>query len=394
MPEPSDDAPRAARSRSAHERTARMRRDRRHQWTIVAIALVVGLIAGSLGTNRGHGARADAAPPPPTTTAPPPSRSRSLLFAHVNSSHQLDLIAVVGVRTGGRVGSVVFVPTATLVQVPSFDLQPLASVERLGGPGLLRTAVANALGLRFDRVLVVNDLQLTDLLAPARTLDVDFERSVQVDDAAGTLAYTAGRAHISAADATRLVIGPAATGSLEHLVTVQDVMEGWFTRLRDRAVGAATGQVASAAWTFVALSHGQAGFDTMPVTTLSSGSTTLYELERRDAARLVRADFPDALLTTGHRPRVEILNGTGAVALTQAVAERVVPTGGEITLTGNVPGFGVRHTSVVYYRPDALAAAKKIAVALGVGTVAQGNVPLDVVDVTVVVGADFHRKQS
>jgi hypothetical protein len=88
------------------------------------------------------------------------------------------------------------------------------------------------------------------------------------------------------------------------------------------------------------------------------------------------------------------LNGTGAIALTQAVAERIVPAGGEITLTGNVPGFGVRHTSVVYYRKSDLPAARRVAAALGVGSVAEGNVPLDVVDLTVVVGADFHPKRT
>ena len=58
------------------------------------------------------------------------------------------------------------------------------------------------LASRADRVVVFRDAQLTDLLAPAHRLEVDFGRPVQVDDSAGTLAYTAGRATISAADAT------------------------------------------------------------------------------------------------------------------------------------------------------------------------------------------------
>jgi hypothetical protein len=158
-------------------------------------------------------------------------------------------------------------------------------------------------------------------------------------------------------------------------------------------VARATPKLRPAVWSLVALAHAQVQFDTAPVTTLTSGSATIYELERRDAERLVRADLPEAMITTAHRPRVEILNGTGAVALTQTIAGRIVSAGGEMTLTGNVPGFGVKHTTVVYYRPDAIPAAKRIAAALGVGSVALGNVPLDVVDVTVVVGADFHPEQ-
>jgi hypothetical protein len=276
------------------------------------------------------------------------------------------------------------------VQVPAFDSQTLADVYRLGGVGLLGVTVANALDVTFGSELVLTDGQLTSLLAPAGRMSVDFDSPVEVNDAAGSFGFTAGRAHIGAPDATRLVLGPTTGGSLAHLAVVQDVLEGWFARLRVPAVARATAKVSSAVWSLVALAHAQVQFDTAPVTTLTSGSTTLYELEHRDTERLVRADLPDAMITTAHRPRVEILNGTGAVALTQTVTARIVGAGGEITLTGNVPGFGVKHTTVVYYRSDAIPAAKRIAAALGVGSVALGNVPLDVVDVSVVVGADFH----
>jgi hypothetical protein len=225
-------------------------------------------------------------------------------------------------------------------------------------------------------------------------MHVSFVRSVQVDDDAGTLAFTPGRATISSSDATRLLIGPAVGGSLEHLVAVQAVLEGWFTRLRVNSVAHATLRHAGAAGTFIALAHTNVGFDTLPVDVLSSGTVTRYELQQPAAGELVKADFPGALFTSGRRPRVEVLNGTGAIALTQAVARRVVPAGGEITLTGNVPGFGVRHTSVVYYREADLPEARKLVAALGVGSVALGNVPIDVVDLTVVVGSDFHPTRN
>jgi hypothetical protein len=278
--------------------------------------------------------------------------------------------------------------------VPSFDTQALLELPKLGPNSLLRTALGNALGIHFDQLIVVGNQRLTQLLAPAHRLDVNFVRSVQVDDDAGTLAFTRGRAHITAADATRLLIGPATQGGLEHLVTVQAVLEGWFATLRTASVARATERVVPAASSFVDLAHAHVGFDTLPVDVLSSGSVTRYELRKPAADDLIRAHFPYALFTTGKRPRVEILNGTGAIALTQAVAERIVPAGGEITLTGNVPGFGVRHTSVVYYRNSDLPAARRVAAALGVGSVAEGNVPLDVVDLTVVVGADFHPKRT
>jgi LytR cell envelope-related transcriptional attenuator len=397
---PRDDPQQAHTQRAQTEgvgrgRLERVRRDRRLQGAVVVIALVAGLIAGSLGSPRDHNARALSNPSPTTVasgtgTVP----HRTVLIAHVDAKHHVDLIAVAGVNSGGRVGSVVFVPTTTLVEVPSFDTQALVDVFRLGGSSLLTTTMSNALGLHFNHVMVVNNARLTALLAPADHLRVTFVRSVEVDDAAGTLAFSPGPATISAADATRLLIGPATGGSLEHLVAVQAVLEGWFARLRVAPVAHATEQVTAAASSLVAVAHADVGFDTIPVDVLSSGSVTGYELQQPDADALVRADFPDGLIVKRKRARVELLNGTGAVALTQAVARQIVPAGGEITLTGNVPGFGVRHTSVVYYRSGDLAAARRLVTALGVGSVAQGNVPIDVVDLTVVIGADFHPTRS
>jgi LytR cell envelope-related transcriptional attenuator len=400
MPEPREDTHRVARDqaergsrddsepRDPRHRRERACRDRRRQWSIVAIAAVVGIVAGALGSTRGHTARA-LGWPTPTTVAKPPVPARTVLFAHLNAGHRVDLLAVVGVAVGGRAGSVVFVPASTLVEVPSFDTQALTDVPRLGGFALLRTAVANALGVRLNGMLVLDDAHLARLLAPADRLRVSFATSVQVDDAAGTLAFSAGQATLTAADATRVLIGPTTGSSLDHLVAVQAVLQGWFARLRTASVAGATQRVTGAAGTLVALAHANVNFDTLPVDTLSSGTVTRYEVQHPQAEQLLRADFPGGLYTTGRRLRVELLNGTGAIALTQAVALRVVPTGGEITLTGNVPGFGVRHTSVVYYRIADRAAARRLAAALGVGSVALGNVPLDVVDLTVVIGADF-----
>jgi hypothetical protein len=374
-------------------RRERVRRDRRQQWVVVAIAAVVGIVAGALGSRPDHSARA-LERPTPTTAAPPPVLARTVLFAHVNATHRADLLAVIGVAAGGHVGSVVFVPTSTLVEVPSFDTQALSDVPRLGSFDLLKTAVANALGVRFDGVMVLDDAHLTRLLAPAGRFRVNFVRSVQVEDSAGTLAFTPGRADITAADATRVLIGPTIGSSLEHLVAAQAVLQGWFAPLRTASVARATRRVTGAAGTLVALAHAKVNFDTLPVDVLSSGTVTRYEIQHPQAEQLLRADFPGGLYTTGRRLRIELLNGTGAIALTQAVARRVVPTGGEITLTGNVPGFGVKHTSVVYYRIPDRAAARRLATALGVGSVALGNVPIDVVDLTVVIGADFHPSRS
>ncbi len=353
------------------------------------VAVAAGVAAGLAGSPIQHAVRASGRTAS-TTAAPPPVPARTVLVAHVGAHHDLDLLAVAGIRAGGRVGSVAFLPTTTLVEVPSFEYEPVAALPKLGDTSLLETAISNALGIRFDAAIVAGDERLAQLVAPAQTLDVSFTHAVAVDDAAGTLSFAAGAARVSAGDAARLVIGPDRAGTLEHLVNVQSVLQGWLQRLKVATVARATEKVARAASILVALAHADVKYDTVPVDVLSSGSTARYELREPDAEQLVRARFPDALFTTGTRPRVEVSNGTGAVALTQAVARKLVPAGAEITLTDNVSGFGVKRTTVVYYRDADIPAAKRLVAALGVGSVARGNIALDVVDLTVVVGSDFH----
>jgi LytR cell envelope-related transcriptional attenuator len=89
------------------------------------------------------------------------------------------------------------------------------------------------------------------------------------------------------------------------------------------------------------------------------------------------------------RTRVQLLNGTGAVGQGQLVAQRLLPAGFRIVVTANAKSFSYQETQVVFYRREQLGAATRVQQALGVGKLVRSRQPLDVVDVTVVVGSDF-----
>ena len=86
---------------------------------------------------------------------------------------------------------------------------------------------------------------------------------------------------------------------------------------------------------------------------------------------------------------MEIRNGTGKVGLAGDVASRVVPAGAEVVLTGNAARFSVAETVLVLHDPDRRADAERLAEALGVGELRLANDPVSVVDVSIVVGADY-----
>jgi len=196
-----------------------------------------------------------------------------------------------------------------------------------------------------------------------------------------------GTQELDAATAARVLTATQPGSELDRLVTVQDVLDAWMARLGDERAAAAT--VAKRPELGVLVDAGASAphrTDTLPVESIATGGGERFEVRRDALARYVNGAFANALLApAGERPRVEILNGTGAVGVAQGAAAKVVPAGGEVTLTGNVPGFGVATTQVVYYRDAQRADAQRL---LGCGVLKKATTAIGVVDVTVIVGAD------
>jgi hypothetical protein len=234
----------------------------------------------------------------------------------------------------------------------------------------------------------MGDQKLASVLAPAGALRVDFPDATRIDDAAGTMSFPAGRRRIEPAAAMRLLVA-GGRDDLSHLVTVGAVLDGWRAALKRTTVARATVAVDQRLLPLAIGAKAVVHDSTLPVERLSSGGEERFRLRAPDAFETVKQAFPWAVIAKGARPRIEVLNGVGDVGLTQAVALRVVPAGGEVTLTGNLPGFGVDTTRVVYYRKNGRAAAKRMAAALGAGKVVRAADAIDVVDVTIVVGQDF-----
>lgn len=355
----------------------------------MAFALLAGLVAAAFGdpVNAGDGARDDG-PSPTTTPGSEAAPAETFLVTHVDADGRADLYVLVGLPEGGGAGTAVLVPAATLVEVPAFGLQTLADLPRLAGADSVETTIENALAIGIDRVIALDDDQLARAMAPLGALTVEFRRAVQVEDDAGTVSFAPGEQEITAADAVRLLSAPDPEGELAHLVTVRAVFDGWRDALTDPDVAAAVGEVADLA-PIARAGRAELRYETLPVESVTTAGDERLALRTAEVAELVERAFGWAQLGDGERRRVEILNGTGTVGVTQSVAKIVVPAGVEVTLTNNVPGFGVEETVVVYYRDRDAEEAGRLVEVLGVGRVAKGDSAIQVVDLTIVVGADF-----
>jgi hypothetical protein len=389
----SDPTPERGGRRAAGRARRRARAERRRFWLItmpaivVALALLVG--AGAWWRDR------DAASSGGGGGAGLPALQRTgALVGHTTIDGATDVLMLLG-RTADD-GSVLLLPTATQVEVPSLGIQTLGQVSSLGTAALLTTTVENLSGIRAGAPILGGDASLAAALAPAAPLTVTLPHDV-VAKGESRPETTAGTHRASADEALRLLTVEEEGSEVDHLVTVQAVLTAWFARLRDPKVAAATRRAAPelAAPLIAVATTGTPSFDTLPVDSIGTSGDERLRVRTAAMPALAERMFPDARLgIDGSRPRVEILNGVGTVGLAQAVAARIVPVGAEVRLTGNWPGFGIPATQVVYYRDRDRDAAQVILDAVGVGTLRKARRAVGITDVTIVVGADFRPEAT
>lgn len=379
-------------SPAATRRQRRQQRRARRRWVVVVPSVFVVLIVLTvIGAQLRSGTPDQHTRPAPTgTVAAPVHGAPTLLLAHRAADGHVDLAAVIGVQRGGHDASVLLVPTLTSLEVPSFDLQLVADLLNVGSPSLLQTTISNVLGVRIDHTLVLDDAQLADAMTPAGSLVVDLRDPVTLTGVSEPRTIGTGTQTFTPPDAALLLTDHGSAGELEHLVTVQAILEGWTHALRTPSVAAATTARDPALSTLVAAANASTDYATLPVDGVSAGTGERYQVRPDAIGPAVKGAFPDQLLGIGgERPRVEILNGTGVVGLVQQVAAAVVPAGANVVQTDNYPGFGQTVTRVVYYRDSQRAAATRLLRALGTGKLAREQKDVQVFDVTVIVGSDF-----
>lgn len=391
-------APGPARSgRAEFSRRQRRHRAERRRRILVVLPVLAVLVFATFVVGRAI-RRADTDAGAPESSAPgaatpapvaPDDAPMTLLFEHRTAVGRSDLLVVVGADQTDDGSSVLLVPPATLAEVPSLGRQPLADVAVLADADMLPTTMENLLGVGLGTIASLDDAALTAALEPAAPITVTVRSEVQAVRPDGEVIIPAGEQSLSAADAASVLTSTGESGQLDDLVTVQSVLDGWLARLADPTIARATLAARPDLEALVEAAGTTTRISTLPVDSLATPSGEQFEIRSADLDDYTRRAFAPALLGEGGtRPRVEVLNGTGAVESAQRVATIVIPAGGKVTITGNVPGFGVDETQVVYYRDSDRSAAESLLNAIGCGRLARAGEPIDIADVTIIIGAD------
>ncbi len=322
-------------------------------------------------------------------------RSLGRLLVHRSAEGRLSGITVVvtdGDQPGGRI---LLVPVGAMVEVPGFGLESLVSAEAAGGLPLLQQSIENLLGVRLGVVGELDPSAWAKAVGAAGTLTVQLGQPVEVVSEGGRVevVFADGAVAVEPDAVGALLDTPGQQSQLERLVRHQAFWEAWLEQVgddRSRAPGGDTpGDLGSAVET---LARGSVDFEVLPVDNLgtATGGQELYQPRGDDVRALVDAWFPDAAsLDQGERIRVQVLNGVGAPAVASTIQPALIEAGAEVVLSGNAATFDQAVTEVVYYDEAERELAERVLDALGAGQLVFSRTGLDVVDVTVVVGADL-----
>jgi hypothetical protein len=385
--------PEVTRRSEARRRRALRRRQRRRQVfkSAAAVAGGVALIAVTIAAWPHHQATPGHNPTAAKQAASAAHASPPVLIAQADAQGNAAslMLLVPGAKDKG--GSIVLMPPGTMTEVASLGLQPLGQSLALGGAQRLQATVENLLGAAIGGVLVFDDAHLAQLVQPAGPLDVKVPMRVEqvTPDGQVNPLYEPGPHRLAPGDVPAFLSVKGQGTDLDRLVRHQAFFDAWLARMKAQpaAVPAAPPGLRKA---LQALLSGPVTTHVLPVRSLGTTSDgELYHVDQAELQSLVASVFPGTKPGAAGRPRVQVLNGTRALGLAQSAADKLVPAGVQVTLTGNAGRLDYDETQVVFYRPEDEAAAQRVQRALGLGRLVLSRNPIDVVDVTVIVGRDY-----
>lgn len=423
-----DDAA-ARRVRRGSGERARRRRERRRarRWALLRTALRALVAVGALALllwvvlrvvvpwvgERGDDGEVEAPPAPVESAAPVPDDTRPtvLVATFDDAGETVERVQLLQYDSEADRGAVVLVPTTMVADVPGYGLLPVGDAGSFGGVPLLELTLENQLGVAVDATVRLTEQDWAALLARTGGFEVDVAQPISAPDGAGTSErrFEPGPQFLDGPRlAELLTIDVAGEDELTSFARVRQVVEGFLaTAETDGGLDAlfedgAPMLTASDVEVVERVLRGLAGPDladrvvlrTLPVTVMGSGDGVFYRLDEDRAGDVVNEVLggTEAVVDAqGEGLRIEILNGNGRAGIGADVATLLVPLGHTVAITRNAEAFDHPTTRVLIHGDDdeVVAAAQEIVDTLGVGRIEVSEVPSSIVDITVLVGADF-----
>lgn len=318
---------------------------------------------------------------------------------------------VILLADNGDGGTVVITPSTTIAEIPGHGPLQIGLAYGFGQGPLLELTLDNLLGIDTDTTIGVSRQGWSIFFGRFGGLDLEVPVALTGTSASGQrqVRFESGAQFLDGERvAEYLTFEQSGETELQRIPRVQLVLQTLLdeitedpTRLdavfADGAPMLDTTEPGLLREMLVALAADRAAntldVRPLPVTSIGSGDQGSYRLDDLRAEDLVASrlagSVPDVDDVAGRR--LQILNGNGEPGIGQAITARLQPGGFRVVLTRNADRFDYATTRIVVYddSPEQLALARDVRQRLGVGQVELSETPQGVVDITVVVGADF-----
>lgn len=323
--------------------------------------------------------------------------SPTMLLIHRNGDEAVGFtFLVLGPRDQG--GSIILIPTETIAPLPEFGDQPLSLAYSGGGASVVTNVIQTLFGTGILESLEVDDPRWTSLTEPLAPLTFTNPDDVFVtDDESGTsgLLFPSGEIDLEAVGVGQYL--SSASEGESDLARLARNEAFWRTWLDDIAAsddeGAVPGETDSGIGRFVrGLASGPVNISTLPVTEDN-------DPERDGMVFLPEENQIESLITDvvplptspdfGVRARVRLLNGTEDAKILDPLVQPLVDAGATLAVYGNAESFDIEKTRIVYTDSIFADDARAFQEALGVGEIVREERPIENIDVTVVIGADY-----
>lgn len=401
-------------------RQAAKRRRRRAGATLKITAFFVGIIVVAGGTVLGvrtlgqrgdDGVVADATNPPLPGFDVDDAQPTVLLATFDETDPGTPATQVILLADNADGGTIVIAPSTTIAEIPGHGPLQIGLAYGFGQGPLLELTLDNLLGIDTDTTIGVSRQGWSVLFSRFGGLDLDVPVPLTGTTATGQreLRFESGPQFLDGERvAEYLTFEQAGESELQRIPRVQLVLQTLLdeitadpTRLdavfEDGAPMLDTAEPDRFKEMLLELASARAAntldVRPLPVTPIGSGDQGSYRLDQERADDLIAArlagSVPDVNGVAGRR--LQILNGNGEPGIGQAVTSRLQPGGFRVVLTRNADRFDYPTTRIVIYDDsrEQLALAEDVRQRLGVGQVELSEAPQGVVDITVVVGADF-----
>ncbi len=374
-------------AKAAHKGKLSTKPRRNHLITFVAALLSVLLVVGI-----GLYSAISGSPAKAPKAAPVVLKNFLPYMLVVNGgSAQADSIMVFMPNRTSKGGSILLIPSGTMTQVVPGGELTLASAltpEQGVDPSVrMKNTVENLLGVSMGGIAVVNDQQFAQLVQPAGNIEVNLPDPI---GGGSTQSFAAGPNTITPSQSGAFLAASDQTGELGQLDRLDLFLHGWFKKMSsDPSAVPSTNIFLST--TFMILAKGAIQIQVLPVNDMGQqvNGGDLFSVDNSALPGLVKSTFPSPARAVTPRATVQLLNGTGQLGVDATAMNKIVPTV-SVTLSGNAATFNYPATQIVYYDSKGKAAATQIQSELGVGNITQASHPSGIVDVTVIIGADFH----